>query len=65
MPQTAHLNGSPKKCHFPDFPILTSGGGPGDRNSCTLNGALRGLPAPSQSPSRSAMFLSELWAMLP
>ena len=38
MPQKAHLNGSkkdppkgifwPQKCHFPDFPILTSVGGP-------------------------------------
>ena len=42
MPQKAHLNGSkgdpqkgifcPQKCHFPDFPILTSVGGPWDRN---------------------------------
>ena len=43
MPQQAHLNGpkrdpqkgiiSPQKCHFPDFPILTSVGGPWDRKS--------------------------------
>ena len=42
MLQKAHLNGSkgdpqkgifwPQKCHFPDFPILTSVGGPWDRN---------------------------------
>ena len=39
----AHLNGSkgdpqqgifwPQKCHFPDFPILTSVGGPWDRKA--------------------------------
>ena len=45
MPPKAHLNGSkgdpqkgifwPQKCHFPDFPILTSVGEPWDRNSMT------------------------------
>ena len=37
MPPKAHLNPQkgifwPQKCHFPDFPILTSVGGPWDRN---------------------------------
>ena len=46
MPQKAHLNGSkgdPPKMHFlalhfPDFPILTSVGGPCDRNLREVSG---------------------------
>ena len=52
MAQKAHLNGSrgtPKKAFFdpknviPDFPILTSVGGPWDRN---LSGPMRDTPPP-------------------
>ena len=31
----------PKKCHFPDFPILTSVGGPWDRNSRHLSDSVK------------------------
>ena len=36
-----------------------------ERKSRSQNGPLRRLPAPSQRPSQSAIFLSELRALLP
>ena len=51
MPPKAHLNDSkrgppkgifrPQKCHFPDFPILTSVGGSWDRKAGMINAQRR------------------------